>query len=175
MLNPFRQSAERRQLAERLEAQISARSREPVFFAAFGVPDSIDGRFDLLMLHAALALEHIDRPGGRGLAQALVDTIFVSFDEGLRQLGAGDIGMSRRMKKMASAFFGRMQAYRDARDCDALAAAIARNIYRGRADGAEPSQKLAIYALAVRERLAQCDPANGNLDFGPLPLEQVQA
>lgn len=167
MLSSFRQTATLRALSNRLEAGISARSRAPVFYSAFGVADSIDGRFDMLALHAALVLERLDAAGARDVAQALVDTIFVSFDEGLRQLGAGDVGMSRRMKKMAEAFFGRMQAYRDAPDQVALEAAIARNIYRGTDTGR--AAVLADYVLSARASLGNCDVAAGETDFGPLP------
>jgi cytochrome b pre-mRNA-processing protein 3 len=165
MLNALRRSAATRELSARLEAQIAARSRAPVFYAQFEVPDTMDGRFDMLALHAALAMERV----GGDLAQSLVDTIFVSFDEALRQQGAGDMGMSRRMKKMAEAFFGRMHAYRDAQDRASLETAIARNIYRGKET---PSASvLAGYVLSAREHLAKCDPDAGALDFGPLPLE----
>jgi cytochrome b pre-mRNA-processing protein 3 len=137
-----------------------------VFYAQFGVPDTMDGRFDVLALHAALVMERV----GGDLAQSLVDTIFVSFDEALRDQGVGDMGMSRRLKKMAEAFFGRMHAYREAHDRGALETTIARNIYRG-AEGTAASV-LAGYALSVREHLAACDPAAGALDFGPLPSEK---
>jgi cytochrome b pre-mRNA-processing protein 3 len=156
-----------RAVSDRLEAQLSARSREPVFYAALGVPDTIDGRFDLLALHAALVLERIDQTGAREISQALVDALFVSFDEGLRQLGAGDVGMSRRMKKMAEAFFGRMHAYRDATDESAFEAAITRNIFRGAP--CPHARALAIYAVQARGSIAACDPSTGNLDFGSLP------
>ena len=168
MLNALRRSAGWRELSGRFEAQISARAREPVFYVAFAVPDTIDGRFDLLALHASLVLERIELASAPELGQALVDTIFVSFDEGLRQLGAGDVGMSRRMKKLASAFLGRMHAYRAARDQPSLAAAIVRNIYRGAPNAAAPS--LADYAMTMRSHLANCEPAKGILDFGPLPV-----
>jgi cytochrome b pre-mRNA-processing protein 3 len=164
MLNALRRSAASRALSARLESQISARARAPVFYAALGVADTIDGRFDMLALHAALVLERIDGD----IAQALVDTIFVSFDEGLRDLGAGDMGMGRRMKKLASALFGRMQAYRDARDLAALEAAITRNIYRGEETSA--ASTLAAYALSAREHLAKCDVEDVVLEFGPLPI-----
>lgn len=168
MLNAIRRSAGLRALSARLETQITARARAPVFYAVLDVPDTIDGRFDMLALHAAPVLERAEEAGERDLAQSLVDAIFVSFDEGLRQLGAGDVGMSRRMKKMASAFFGRMQAYREARDQASLETAITRNIYRG-----VPSQHAATvssYVMAMRSHLAKCTPAEGVLDFGPLPV-----
>jgi cytochrome b pre-mRNA-processing protein 3 len=165
MLNALRRSAQSRALSAVLEAQISARARAPVFYAAFGVPDTIDGRFDMLALHAALVLERAEGD----TAQAVVDTIFVSFDEGLRHLGAGDMGMSRRMKTLAEAFFGRVHAYRDAHDQAALEAAIARNIFRGK-DAAEAAPVLAAYAMSARAHVAKSDLAAGAIDFGPLPV-----
>jgi cytochrome b pre-mRNA-processing protein 3 len=168
MLKSLRQTAALRALSTRLESEIATRSRVPIFYAALSVADSIDGRFDMLALHAALVLERLDAAGARDLAQALVDALFVSFDEGLRQLGAGDVGMSRRMKKMAEAFFGRAQAYRDAIDHAALEAAIGRNIYRGSKTGA--ASALADYVMSARAHLAKCDVAGGDVDFGPLPV-----
>lgn len=168
MLNALRRSAQFRALSAQLESQISARSRAPVFYAALAVPDTIDGRFDMLALHAALVLECVEGD----VAQALVDTIFVSFDEALRQQGAGDMGMSRRMKKMAEAFFGRMHAYRDAREAGALEAAIARNIYRG--EGGDAAA-LAEYVLSARAHVAKSDVAGGVVDFGPLPTKGMIA
>src|SRR3954470_12126019 len=111
MLNLLRKSAKHKQLAHLLQEQLVARARQPVFFATLGVPDSMDGRFDLVVLHAWIVLERIqsDAP----LAQAVVDEIFVNFDEALRHLGPGDAGMSRRLKTMASAFYGRLRVYRE--------------------------------------------------------------
>src|ERR1700722_6912194 len=105
MLNAWRKSAERRRLSERLCAALIERARAPVFFREHGAPDPLDGRFDLLTLHAWLVLERLEAADRRDLAQALTDGLFVRFDEALRDMGAGDMGMGRRMKKMASAFF----------------------------------------------------------------------
>jgi len=167
MLNVLRRSKERRQLAAQLYAVTVARAREPVFFATFGVKDSLDGRFDLVVLHAWLVLEQLQGAGAALLSQTFVDTVFVGFDEGLRELGAGDIGMGRRVKKLADAFYGRMQAYRDAKDEAEMRDALIRNLYRG---VAEPSaMALAHYVLNAKTRLNTCDVKNGQLDFGPLP------
>ena len=163
MLNAIRRSAAVRALSTRLEAQISERARAPAFYSAFGVADSIDGRFDLLTLHAALVLERLDAAGARDLSQSLVDAIFVSFDEGLRQLGAGDVGMSRRMKKMAEAFFGRVQAYRDAQDAAALEAAIGRNIFRGQENTA--ASTLANYVVSGTQTSRNVRPNGRNAEF----------
>jgi cytochrome b pre-mRNA-processing protein 3 len=168
MLKALRRLGDRKRLSEGLFAGLTARAREPLFFLELGVPDTIDGRFDLLTLHAWLVLERL--AAERDLSQALTDTIFVQFDESLRQLGVGDIGIGHRVKKMADAFYGRLKAYREAKDESELAAAIQRNIYRGEASAAQSAQVLALYATQARAQLADADIVAGALDFGPLPI-----
>jgi cytochrome b pre-mRNA-processing protein 3 len=172
MLNAWRKSAERRRLSERLCAALIERARAPVFFREHGVPDTVDGRFDLLTLHAWLVLERLEAADRRDLAQALTDGLFVRFDEALRDMGAGDMGMGRRMKKMASAFFGRTRAYSAAADDVELAAAIERNIFRGDGRG-ESARALALYARLARIHLCSGDVTAGEVDFGPLPNESA--
>ena len=162
MLNAMRRSKQRRLEAGRIYAALVARSREPVFFATFGVPDTLDGRFDLLTLHAWLVLERLR---DAHLSQALIDTIFVGFDEALREMGAGDIGMGRRMKKFADAFYGRLQAYGAAQEEAAMEAALARNLYRG----VPGVRSLAGYVMRAKARLGTWE--GGMPDFGPLPGE----
>lgn len=163
MLNALRRSKERRQTAARLHAVLVARAREPVFFARFGVGDTLDGRFDLMALHAWLMLDRLAADGP--LAQAFVDEVFVGFDEAFREMGAGDIGMGKRMKKVADAFYGRTKAYGEAADETAMAAALVRNLYRGQE--APGAAALAHYVLGARRHLHSC--SEGALDFGPLP------
>ena len=79
MLNAMRRSKQRRSLAARLYAVLVARARDPVFFASYGVGDTLDGRFDLLALHAWLVLERLKAAGAASLSQAFVDTVFIGF------------------------------------------------------------------------------------------------
>src|ERR1700741_3963580 len=132
MLNITGKSRALRNAASRLNAGIVSRAREPVFYAKLGVADSVDGRFDLIVLHAWLVLERLRAQRLNDLSQALTDALFVSFDEGLRDLGAGDMGLGRRMKAMADAFYGRLKAYGESADEGAMAKALGRNLYRGR-------------------------------------------
>lgn len=169
MLEALKLRGERKRIAECLCARISERAREPVFFRSFAVADTIDGRFDLVALHAWLVLEVLEASREAALAQALVDALFARFDEALREQGAGDMGMNRRIRKMAGAFYGRLRAYRDAGSEDELAAAIARNLYRGASSRVELAGMLAKYALGARAGLARLGPDWGQLDFGPLP------
>ncbi|HEY1962752.1 MAG TPA: ubiquinol-cytochrome C chaperone family protein [Rhizomicrobium sp.] len=151
--------------AERLCAAVMRQARKPAFFTQLGVADTMDGRFDLLVLHAWLVLERCAEPV---LGQGLVDELFLHFDEALRQMGTGDMSMNRRLKSLASAFYGRLQAYREAAGAQPLAEAILRNLYRGADDRVAAAEAMATYALNARSHLASSFD-RAELDFGPLP------
>jgi len=170
MLNILRRKPRNAAQVRGLYAALTAAARQPAFFTVYGVADTIDGRFDMVVLHAWLVLVWLREAGNGEVAQALSDAIFIGFDEALRDLGNGDMGMGRRMKKLGDAFNGRLQAYNAAAgDEIALRDAIVRNVYRG-ADGHEAAALgLARYALGARERLKQCDAASDALEFGPVP------
>jgi cytochrome b pre-mRNA-processing protein 3 len=166
MLHLLRRSASRGPDIQTLYDAVVARARAPVFFRDFGVADSIDGRFDMVALHGWLALAQLKAAGDREGAQGLTDAIFTGFDEALREQGAGDMGLSRKIKAMADAFFGRLKAYDEAGDDDALAEALARNLYRGAPVDAR-ARALTVYVRGAQAALAQGGKA---LDFGPLPV-----
>jgi len=169
MLNVLRRASASRKAAESLAAEILARARAPVFFRDVGVADSFDGRFDMVALHGWLVMERLQKQGARVVSQALVNALFDGFEDALREQGAGDIGLGRRMKKIADAFYGRLKAYGEAAEAGTIPDALLRNVYRGEADEARAAGWLAEYVLAARERLAGVDVAAGDLEFGPLP------
>lgn len=169
MLNLFSRCKTVKSPAERLYTGVVTRAREPVFFVKYGVPDTLDGRFDLLTLHAWAVLTYLKAdPDQAGLAQAFVDHIFVGFDEALRELGAGDMSMGRRMKAFADAFYGRLKAYDEAMasaaPLPAMAAAVTRNLYRG---AQAPSPAVVAYVLGAKQCLSLT--SDGAVDFGALP------
>jgi cytochrome b pre-mRNA-processing protein 3 len=166
MLNLLRKSAARKQDGRRLYDGLVSRAREPVFFRDFAVADTIDGRFDMVALHAWLVLSALKAGGQEEAAQGLTDTIFTGFDEALREQGAGDMGIARKLKAFADGFYGRLGAYETAADAPALAAALAKNLYRGATVDAK-ALALADYVLRARRSLEQSLP--DALDFGPLP------
>src|ERR1700727_1406896 len=130
-------------LIEQILGEIVAAARRPALYQALGVPDQIDGRFELLTLHAGLVLRRLSALGGLAdaIAQDLVDSLFAHFDDTLREIGYSDIGVSKRLKAMGSAFYGRNAAYAAALDeasPDDLAAAVARNVYWGKGPEAVP-------------------------------------
>ena len=163
MLNLFRKTGVRKAQGQRLYQVLVARAREPGFFREFEVPDTVDGRFDLVCLHGWLALGHLKGEE----AQALTDAIFIGFDEAMREQGMGDMGLGRKMRQFADAWYGRLQVYDAAQDEDELAAALARNMYRARPDNAIRARTLADYSFAAREHLKYS--GEGELDFGPMP------
>ena len=169
MLNLLRKSAARKEFAARLETQLAARARDPFFFRVLNVPDTVDGRFDLVALHGWLVLERLKALGMDAAAQSFTDLLFIGFDEALREQGTGDMGMGRRMKAFANAFFGRLSAYSSAKDETMMAEALARNVWRGKPVD-EHARVLARYVAGARAELAAGDMAAGQLNFGPLPL-----
>ena len=101
--------------AAALYARTAEQARAPVLFEACGIPDTLDGRFDALALHAALAIDRLRRePDGEGLAQAFFDAMFRHLDLTLREIGVQDLGVGRRIKIMAEGLHGRALAYREA-------------------------------------------------------------
>ena len=169
MLNAFRKSGARKRIARALEGALVSRAREPVFYATLGVPDTIDGRFDLVTLHAWLVLARLREAGELPLSQALTDTVFVGFDEALRDMGSGDMGIARRLKAMANAFYGRLAAYEAATDEAMMAEALTRNVYRGATGIEREAAALARYVFAARNSLQASKLSRGEADFGALP------
>src|SRR3954454_20479676 len=93
----------RRDAAHRLYAALVAAARRPGFFTEGGVPDTLDGRFELIALHAVLVLRRLNREReAQDLAQELFDTMFADLDRALREMGVGDLGVGSRVKRMAS-------------------------------------------------------------------------
>jgi cytochrome b pre-mRNA-processing protein 3 len=159
--------------ARRLYDAMISRAREPVFHTRFAVPDTIDGRFDLLALHAFALMEVLKstQPKGAQIGARLASVIFAGFDDALRELGISDFGISRRMKALAGAFYGRLEAYDAAASEPALSGAIVRNLYRADVMRVHEAEILAHYITLARAALrAQSDALlQGAADFGPLP------
>ncbi len=134
-----------------------AAARAPFFYTELGVPDSLDGRFDLVGLHAFLLIRRLQAlpAPGPALAQAVFDAMFSDMDLNLREMGVGDLSVGRRVRAMWEAFHGRSGAYEaalQAGDMAALAAALARNIWRTTdADPAIGAEAAALARLALAQ------------------------
>jgi cytochrome b pre-mRNA-processing protein 3 len=111
-----------------------AQARLPGFYRDFGVPDTLDGRFDMIVLHAFLALHRLKRDGqAQGpVGQALFDLMFADMDASLREIGVGDLSVGKKVKRMATGFYGRVAAYDEglaSTGDTALEEALGRNLY----------------------------------------------
>lgn len=163
--------------AQDLYAAIVAQARQEVFHDALAVPDTLDGRFDLITLHAVMVMDRLGQESEaapRDFAQTLFDEMFNALDMNLREMGVGDLSVPKRMKRMAEVFYGRAGAYRVALktgDDVALAAAIQRNLYPEGAPKGAP-EKLSAYVRALVTYLAGQSAANlmkGVISFPPAP------
>lgn len=137
--------------AAALYARTAERARAPELFEACGVPDTLDGRFDALALHAALTIDRLRRePDGDALAQAFFDAMFRHLDLTLREIGVQDLGVGRRIKIMAEGLHGRALAYREAiaGKPEQLLEVLRRNAYGGR----PPVEDQAVERLAGHVR-----------------------
>ncbi|GAB5375252.1 MAG: hypothetical protein AcusKO_17140 [Acuticoccus sp.] len=142
----------------RLYDTVVAQARQPVFYQTFGVPDTLDGRFDMVVFHVWPLIEALKGGGKGGLlpaGQALFDTFVRDMEQNLRTVGASDTGFARKMKTIGKAFYGRYGAYCAAADAAALAQVAARNLLEdeARATSAE-ARALGAYAAAMRAAAA---------------------
>jgi cytochrome b pre-mRNA-processing protein 3 len=133
--------------AELAYRRVVEQARQPGFFTQCGVPDTVDGRFELICLHAFLYLHRLKREQKRAaaLGQRFFDTMFADFDRSLREMGTGDLSVGREVKRMAEAFYGRVAAYEAglAGSDAVLQPALARNLY-----GTAPPKPASLAAMA---------------------------
>jgi cytochrome b pre-mRNA-processing protein 3 len=166
MLGLFRRKSHERTGFALYAAAVDA-AREPAFYTALGVPDSLDGRFDLIGAHVFLLIDRLraEPEPGPAVAQAVFDAMFADMDFNLREMGVGDMTVGKRVKQMWEAFNGRAKAYEAALAADdgpALAAALARNVWRGAAPVGAPESLAAI--LRHRRQALAMAPAPALFD-----------
>jgi cytochrome b pre-mRNA-processing protein 3 len=137
--------------------RVVEQSRQRVFFTDYQVPDTLDGRFELICLHAFLYLHRLksERAQTRRFCQELFDTMFADMDRSLREMGRSDLGVGREVKRMARGFYGRICAYEEglAGADSLLAAALARNLF-GTLAGAPPLAAASAYVRRAAAALA---------------------
>ena len=140
-----------------LYGAIVTQARDPRFYASYGVPDTVLGRFDLIVLHLALVLRRL-RAGdvsARTLAQGVFDSFCRDMDHNLREMGISDQGVPRQMRRVGEAFYGRAQAYDAALadpGNDTLAETLRRNVYAQAADSVA-ADALAAYVRKAADEL----------------------
>ncbi len=149
-------------MVDALYAKAVAQARLPVFYADREVPDTVDGRFDLLALHVFLMLHRLGAEGRKTkrLSQDLFDLMFGDMDRSLREMGVSDMSVGKRVKEMARAFYGRIDAYEPAlSDSAKLEEALARNLYRGNEVKPATLSAMAHYIQSQVAALAALDAA----------------
>lgn len=168
----FPRSRRDRDNAASLYGAIVAQARSAAFYAVIGVPDSVGGRFEMVVLHMILVTRRLESGGeaARTAGQAVFDHFCKEMDNALREMGIGDLSVPKHMRRVGEAYFGRLAAYGPALssgDVAVLAEAIERTVFGGA--GVSPSaQSLAAYAVAAADCLGNQDESvivGGGPDF----------
>ena len=171
----------RREAARRLYLAAVRQARDPTFYTEGGVADTLDGRFDLIVLHVVPVMRRLRQCGeaGRQLSQSVFDVMFDDMDQSLREMGVGDLRVGKRVKQMARAFYGRAQAYDQAFDQApgaerrrSIAEALERNVFNNAPPPAVRLQAMAGYVEMLVDALESHSPAAllaGEIDLPPVP------
>jgi len=160
MFSFLKKSTPSQSTIETIYGMIVAQARQPTFYAALNVRDTVDGRFDMVLLHLWMVLRILRQsPEGEELAQKLFDRFCTDMDDNLREMGVGDLTVPKRMRKFGEAFYGRSAAYDAALEAGhaELAAALNRNIFN-EADAAN-ANRLAAYVADALARLGKVEQA----------------
>ena len=183
-----------------LYGAIVAQARKPAFYRSYGVPDTVEGRFDLLVLHLVLVLGQSGPPAGqdgrqedgrqadgtrRAIGQKLFDAFCRDLDDNLREMGVGDLAVPKRMRGFAEAFYGRQAAYLAALaspEPRELENALARNIFSEAKAGHEPCEpvqagavRLAAYVRAAFSQFEARDQFESELWRGQVIFPEPEA
>ena len=143
-----------------LYGTIVAQARTPSFYRGYGVPDTVNGRFDMIVLHLALVLDRTETAGEslRVLGQGVFDLFCREMDGHFREAGVSDLKVPKEMREMGEAFYGRRSVYRAALaepGNDALEAALMRNVYLAQPDAGPVAARLAAYVRAASQGLSR--------------------
>lgn len=146
MIKRFFRPSGQKKVVFQLYDRIVKQAREPRFYLEYSVPDTVDGRFEMLSIHMFLVLRRLRR-SPEDVSQALFDHMFEDMDLSLREMGAGDMGVGKRVKTMIQAFYGRVSSYEEGLQAngDLLEAALMRNVYGTVDEASGAAQILAQY------------------------------
>lgn len=187
----FRAKKRQENAAANLYVAAVEQARSQAFFLDMGIPDTVDGRFDLIILHTMLLMRRLRKNGAdaAGISQALLNLMFADMDRNLREMGVGDLSVGKQVKKMAKAFYGRSETWEkglDAQDGsarddaadNALVKAFTETVYRSvDASQAKPTL-LAAYARTTDAQLVAQpidDILSGTVSFDAVIAQQPAA
>jgi len=172
MLKWLQARRRQRDVAAEIYNRLVAYARRPAFYLSYGVPDTMLGRFEMICLHSYLLFRRLGKTdnAGRELSQAVHDLMFADFDRTLREQGIGDMGIGKRVKKLARNLYGRIAAYETglAGEGTELAAALRRNLYASATPSDDEIEAMIAYMKDAIEKLdAQqtSDIMSGRVDF----------
>jgi cytochrome b pre-mRNA-processing protein 3 len=165
--------------ATRLYGVLVAQARQPVFFSDLGVPDTPEGRYEMVAVHVFLILQRLKiaisegDSGAEGLSQEIFDLMFADMDRNLREMGTGDLGVAKRVKALAAGFYGRITAYEEGLDGEAgrLASALERNVYGGTAPEGAAAVLAGYLERSVHslKEISFPEILRGDIAFAPAP------
>ena len=163
-------------MAAQVYVKLVGQAREPFFYAELGVPDTMDGRFDMISLHAFLVMHRLKNEGERAdkFSQGLFDAMFDDMDRALREMGVGDMGVGKRVRAMGKAFMGRVEAYELAGDDQVeMKQAIARNLFRG--DEVDDTTLSVVVGYLMRQHACLAAQETDDILEGQIRFEGVTA
>ncbi|HVJ52372.1 MAG TPA: ubiquinol-cytochrome C chaperone family protein [Aliidongia sp.] len=172
--NLFGRSPER-DAAHSAYSAIVAQAREPAFYRDYGVPDTLDGRFEMIALHAFLVLHRLrGETAAQRFGQALFDLFFADMDRALREMGTGDLSVGKQIGRMAEGFFGRIAAYqRGLAEAPELEEALRRNLY-GTVAAPEPTELAFMARYLDRQSKALAAEPTESIAAGQVRFVQVE-
>ncbi len=148
-----------KRIAQELHRKVVEAARQPALYGEDGVSDTIDGRFELVVLHTALVvlvLQKSEDPQARAVSQALFDTMFDDFDAAMRELGVGDSAVGKKIRFMAEGFYGRAKALDEALSAQDDSQSLQRVLARNTLGVDEPdsrAERLSLYVNAAHAAL----------------------
>jgi cytochrome b pre-mRNA-processing protein 3 len=142
-----------------LYGAIVAQARSPAFYRSYGVPDTVNGRLEMLLLHTFLFSRRVSGEGEavRALGQEVFDLFCRDMDGNLREMGVGDLAVPGQMRQIGEAFYGRAAAYEAALATDderALTQSLTRNVFSGLPELSDRAGRLAAYIKEIIGHLA---------------------
>lgn len=165
-------------VAHRLYEQLVPHARFPIYYQRLGVPDTPEGRFEILALHVGLTVRKLLSldDEGRATGQALFDLMVADLDMNLRELGVGDLSVGKQVKRMAGHFYARLAVLNEAFDegrTDALSPMLLTNVFGGMSPSSESVAHLAEIVVTLQQALDRQPTAD--LKAGRIALPDEQA
>ncbi|MGI9386881.1 MAG: ubiquinol-cytochrome C chaperone family protein [Methyloligellaceae bacterium] len=186
ILHLIRQRSEKKRRAQQVYGSIVALARRPEFYRFWRVPDTINGRFDMIVLHLFLLLQRLKQDGEQGTeaGRLVIEAFFSDMDRSVREQGAGDLSVPKHVRKMADALYGRLETYRAAEEDGeghVLAQALRRNIFPDADDddawAVQSAAAIALYMQDVKEYLRNLSfetVMTGAIDFPKISSQPIE-